>query len=212
MSEFFSQHNFLLEAAYDGSTGLARALAGGFDIILLDVMIPVLDASTCCASCASKRCPRDHADGANRARRPHRRTQSGADDYLPKPFEPGELLARIRAVLRRSGHTEQKEETIGRARCASIRGFAKPGSITNRSISPPSNSISFCCWRARRGALSPAMKSPRPCISARPRRLKDRSTSTSAICGKSSAEAKKKRHQDRPGVGYMLATVSGEDA
>jgi two-component system response regulator CpxR len=107
MTDYFSQHGFAVEAVHDGSTGLARALEGRFDLILLDVMLPVLDgfellrqvrkrAATPVIMLTARTSQDDRVAGLN----------SGADDYLPKPFGPEELLARIRAVLRRTGHTD----------------------------------------------------------------------------------------------------------
>ena len=113
MQEFFSQHGFTLEAAHDGRSGLARALEGGFDAIILDVMLPVLDGFQVLAQ-IRRRSPvpvimltarieqKDRIAGLN----------AGADDYLPKPFGPDELLARIRAVLRRAGHTGQSKAQV----------------------------------------------------------------------------------------------------
>jgi len=108
MSDFFAQNGFTLEAAHDGRCGLARALEGSFDLVILDGMLPVLDgfevlkqlrrrSSVPVIMLTARTAQRDRIAGLN----------AGADDYLPKPFEPGELLARIRAVLRRAGVTEQ---------------------------------------------------------------------------------------------------------
>jgi len=115
MTDFFAQHNFCIDAAHDGPTGLARALEGSFDIILLDVMIPVLDGFEVLRTLRSRsatpvimltaRIERDDRISG---------LDLGADDYLPKPFEPGELLARIRAVLRRSGEAEVRREKFAR--------------------------------------------------------------------------------------------------
>ena len=107
MTDYFAQHGFQVEAAHDGRTGLARALEGAFDLIILDVMLPVLDgfellrqlrkrSATPVIMLTARIGQSDRIAGLN----------SGADDYLPKPFGPEELLARIRAVLRRTGHTE----------------------------------------------------------------------------------------------------------
>jgi two-component system response regulator CpxR len=107
MTDYFGQHGFAVEAVHDGRTGLARALEGSFDLIILDVMLPVLDGfellrqlrkriSTPVIMLTARTSQDDRIAGLN----------SGADDYLPKPFGPEELLARIRAVLRRTGHTE----------------------------------------------------------------------------------------------------------
>jgi two-component system response regulator CpxR len=103
MLDFFSQHGFRVESAYDGRRGLARALEGGFDLVLLDVMLPGLDgfevlhqlrrqSSMPVIMLTARTEQADRISGLN----------AGADDYLPKPFGPEELLARIRAVLRRA--------------------------------------------------------------------------------------------------------------
>src|SRR5437773_2515726 len=104
MADFFAGHGFSLESVHDGRRGLARGLEGGFDVIILDVMLPVLDGFEVLAQIRRRSSvpvimltarieQRDRVAGLN----------AGADDYLPKPFGPEELLARIRAVLRRSG-------------------------------------------------------------------------------------------------------------
>lgn len=103
MQDFFSQNGFRLEAHHDGAGGLARALETRFDLILLDVMLPNLDgfeilkqirrrSAVPVIMLTAKGEQRDRIAGLD----------SGADDYLPKPFGPHELLARVRAVLRRS--------------------------------------------------------------------------------------------------------------
>ena len=108
MTDFFSQHEFALEAAHDGRRGLARALEGNFALVILDGMLPALDgfevlkqlrrrSSVPVIMLTARIEERDRIAGLN----------AGADDYLPKPFGPDELLARIRAVLRRAGATEQ---------------------------------------------------------------------------------------------------------
>lgn len=100
--DFLSPHGFRVEAVHDGREGLARALKGAFDLLILDVMLPVLNGfevlSMIRKSSAipvimltARTAQEDRISGLN----------AGADDYLPKPFGAGELLARIRAVLRR---------------------------------------------------------------------------------------------------------------
>ncbi len=104
MRDFFSQHEFEIEAAHDGPRGLARALEGQYDLIILDVMLPVLDgfellqqirrrSAVPVIMLTARTGQPDRIAGLN----------AGADDYLPKPFGPEELLARMRAVLRRTG-------------------------------------------------------------------------------------------------------------
>ena len=104
MADFFSEHGFALEAAHDGRSGLARALEPGYDLVILDVMLPVLDGFEVLAQ-IRRRSSVPVIMLTARTGQPDRIAglNAGADDYLPKPFGPEELLARIRAVLRRSG-------------------------------------------------------------------------------------------------------------
>ena len=103
MREYFAAKGIAVESQHDGRRGLARALNGEHDLILLDVMLPGLEGfevlrqvrrrSTVPIIMLTARTAReDRVAGLN----------GGADDYLPKPFEPDELVARVRAVLRRS--------------------------------------------------------------------------------------------------------------
>src|SRR5262249_41272757 len=101
MQEFFVRHEVRLEAVHDGRRGLARALGGSHDLLLLDVMMPGLDgfellrlvrrqSQVPVIMLTARTAQADRIAGLN----------TSADDYLPKPFGPEELLARIRAVLR----------------------------------------------------------------------------------------------------------------
>ena len=103
MQEFFAQSGHALDTAQDGRSGLKRALEESYDIVLLDVMLPAVNGFSVLQQIRrSKAVPvimltaRVHRDdkiaGLNK----------GADDYLTKPFDPEELLARIGAVLRRA--------------------------------------------------------------------------------------------------------------
>ena len=113
MIDFFLQHGYRVESVYDGSRGLARALEGAFDLILLDVMLPGLDgfevlhqlrrhSSVPVIMLTARTEQADRVLGLN----------AGADDYLPKPFGPEELLARIRAVLRRVSQASLRMPTV----------------------------------------------------------------------------------------------------
>jgi two-component system response regulator CpxR len=106
MRDFFTPHGFALETVHDGQRGLARAFDGGFDLIVLDVMLPLLDGFEVLRQIRRRSAIpiimlTARTEQADRIAG----LESGADDYLPKPFGPEELLARMRAVLRRSGHT-----------------------------------------------------------------------------------------------------------
>ena len=103
MTDYFHQFDFRVETAHDGRTGLARALEGAHELVILDVMLPVLDGFEVLRQ-LRKRSSVPVIMLPRAWRNPIAWTglNAGADDYLPKPFGPEELLARIRAVLRRS--------------------------------------------------------------------------------------------------------------
>jgi DNA-binding response OmpR family regulator len=95
--------------APDAQSGLARLQTAGVDLVILDLMLPDMDGLQVCQRIralpgalgqvpvlmlTAKGDPMDRIIGL----------EMGADDYLPKPFEPRELLARIKAILRRKGN------------------------------------------------------------------------------------------------------------
>jgi two-component system response regulator CpxR len=100
--EFLKTEGFTLECAHEGHRGLQRALEGGFHLVILDVMLPGLDGFE-----ILRRLRKDSrvpvlmltARGEDVDRIIG--LELGADDYLPKPFNPRELAARVRAILRR---------------------------------------------------------------------------------------------------------------
>ncbi len=111
MREFFTQAGHRLECVCNGREGLATALRGVYDLMILDVMLPGIDGITVLEQLRSRK---DLPVIMLTARvQQHDRIQglnSGADDYLPKPFDPDELMARIRAVLRRADATSRPND------------------------------------------------------------------------------------------------------
>ncbi|GAA0555671.1 response regulator transcription factor [Actinomadura livida] len=94
---------FAVETVHDGAEGLQRALGGGFDLVILDIMLPGMNGYRVCAELrargdetpilmlTAKDGEYDEAEGLD----------TGADDYLTKPFSYIVLVARVRALLRR---------------------------------------------------------------------------------------------------------------
>ncbi len=113
MKAYFAEHGFRLEAALDGRQGLGKVMEGNFDLIILDVMLPVLDGFEVLRQ-IRKRSSAPVIMLTARTARADRIAglETGADDYLPKPFDPEELLARIRAVLRRTGRPEAAPQDV----------------------------------------------------------------------------------------------------
>ena len=119
-----SLSGFEVEEIGDGALGLERARSAKFDLIVLDVMLPGLDGITICRAIRSQGVNTDTAIMMLTARDTESDTvlglESGADDYLAKPFGIRELVARASAVLRRSARSEAQAN-------ASAHGVRLPG-------------------------------------------------------------------------------------
>lgn len=95
--------HYSVEVAYDGEEALAKAEVNNYDLIVLDIMLPKVDGFAVCRQLRDKKIEtpiimltaRDMVEDRIKG------LDAGADDYLVKPFAFGELLARIRALLRR---------------------------------------------------------------------------------------------------------------
>ncbi len=105
IKDLLTSRGFEAEAVYDGEAGAAYGELGVYDLIILDVMLPVLDGRQVARRLREKRCGtpilmltarsgvEDRVEGLD----------AGADYYLPKPFDTRELLACVNALLRRQG-------------------------------------------------------------------------------------------------------------
>jgi two-component system response regulator CpxR len=100
--ELLSREGFAIECQHEGGRGLDRALHGGFDLVILDVMLPGLDGFEILRRLRPQsRVPVLMLTARGEDMDRIAGLEMGADDYLAKPFNPRELLARIRAILRR---------------------------------------------------------------------------------------------------------------
>ena len=103
VAEYLAPDGYKVEAVHDGQTGLARALSGEYALAVLDYMLPGLNGFELLKQIRSRsRLPVVMLTARGDAVSRIVGLQIGADDYLPKPFDPLELLARINAVLRRA--------------------------------------------------------------------------------------------------------------
>lgn len=112
VSEFLSGEGFETENAHDGKSGLERALNEEFDLTILDVMLPKMNGFDVLRELRkTSKLPvlmlTARGDDMERIVG----LEIGADDYLPKPFNPRELAARIRAILRRA-HLENEADQL----------------------------------------------------------------------------------------------------
>jgi DNA-binding response OmpR family regulator len=103
LTDYLTSHHATVSHVIDGAAGLLRLDAGAIDVVLLDVMLPGDDGFEVCRKIRARFAvpivmltARGNDDDRIVG------LELGADDYLPKPFNPRELLARIRAVLRRA--------------------------------------------------------------------------------------------------------------
>lgn len=104
LAAFFEKNHFSVDTVHNGFDAYEYAVSGGYDAVILDVMMPKMDGiqvllrlrseqvKTPIMMLTAKGQTDDRILGFN----------AGADDYLPKPFDPDELLSRVRAMLRRS--------------------------------------------------------------------------------------------------------------
>ncbi len=103
---YFEKEGYAVTTAFDGGQGLAKFRAIKPDIVLLDVMMPVMDGwAVCNAIRAESQTPIIMLTAKSETSDKVQGLKSGADDYITKPFEMKEVLARVEAVLRRSAGT-----------------------------------------------------------------------------------------------------------
>jgi two-component system, OmpR family, response regulator len=106
LGRYFARHDLALDSAVRPSAGLAKLGQGGHDLVILDVMLPEKDGFEVCREIRSRSdipviMLTARGDVMDRVVG----LELGADDYLPKPFEPRELVARIRRILKRTGRS-----------------------------------------------------------------------------------------------------------
>jgi two-component system response regulator CpxR len=110
LEQYLSSQGFQIDAVHDGSAGVDRALSGIYSLVVLDVMLPGIRGFEVLRQIRAKSTLpvimlTAHGDDVDRIVG----LEIGADDYLPKPYNPRELAARINAVLRRTAASPAKD-------------------------------------------------------------------------------------------------------
>ena len=100
------EEGYAVDLAYDGQEGLFLAKTNPYDLVILDLMLPKLDGISLCKTLKDKGMltPIVMLTAKDAIKDKVAGLDAGADDYITKPFAFAELLARIRAILRKKGH------------------------------------------------------------------------------------------------------------
>ena len=148
----FEFEGYQVITAADGVAGLERALADSPDLVILDVMMPRMSGLDVCKQLKTKRPSVPIIMLTARGQEVDKVVglELGADDYVTKPFSIRELLARVKAVLRRAQPVpKDKESATWRWICGPARSIGKANRSIFRRKSSTCSSIS-CATRARR--------------------------------------------------------------
>ena len=112
VSEYLTVEGFEMEEVHDGETGLKKALEGEYDLAVLDVMLPKKNGFDVLRELRkTSKLPVLMLTARGEDMERIVGLEIGADDYLPKPFNPRELVARLRAILRRVEIKEDETQT-----------------------------------------------------------------------------------------------------
>ena len=158
-----SQSGYQVDSAKDGEEALQKALSGNYDLILLDVMMPKMNGFDVCKHIrnakpdsvilmlTAKGTINDKTQGFN----------SGADDYIVKPFDIQEVLLRVRALVRRNKSTENKTSSNEILKIGDIELF--PDSLETKikekkiKLTPTEFEILYCLMQHFNNAVTLAV-------------------------------------------------------
>ena len=134
LSDLLSMEGYTVESATNGNTGLARASSEAFDLILLDVMLPGKSGLDVCRELRyrGKDVPVLMLTAKSQLVDRVVGLKIGADDYLTKPFEAPELLARIEALLRRT--KKEKLAPVGRFQFGNVEVDFEKGDVSKGGV------------------------------------------------------------------------------
>lgn len=115
LAVFLEKHQYTVDAVHDGSAALDYAGTGDYDAVILDIMMPKLDGIQALRALRAKNIATPVLLLTAKSQVEDRVTglDSGADDYLPKPFDNREFIARVRALTRRGGEYTPNVLSVG---------------------------------------------------------------------------------------------------
>ena len=144
VSEYLTVEGFHTTAVHDGETGLERALSGEYDLAILDVMLPKINGFDVLKNLREKSglpvlMLTARGDDMERIVG----LEIGADDYLPKPFNPRELVARLRAILRRAAADNGSQASAEKIVIDDLELSASSRSVKRNGEELPITSVEF---------------------------------------------------------------------
>lgn len=144
VSEYLTVEGFETTAVHDGETGLQSALSGDYDLAILDVMMPKLNGFDVLRNLREKSALpvlmlTARGDDMERIVG----LEIGADDYLPKPFNPRELVARLRAILRRASNEDSEHAPAERITVDDLELSSSSRSVKRNDEELPVTSVEF---------------------------------------------------------------------
>jgi DNA-binding response OmpR family regulator len=115
VAKYLTMERHIVEVANDGEDGLDRILSGSYDVIILDINLPLVDGLEILRRYRAQRgqAPVIMLTGQTAIAQKEHGLDSGADDYVTKPFSTRELSARVRAVMRRPADVQDNRLKVG---------------------------------------------------------------------------------------------------
>ncbi len=144
LQEFLEPEGFQANSVHDGTLGAQSALAGNFDVVILDIMLPGTNGLECLRQIRSRSTVpvlmlTAKGDDVDRIIG----LELGADDYLAKPCNPRELVARLRAILRRTQGMQTGHSSIARAGPVSVDSASRETMVNGRLVELTSTEFSI---------------------------------------------------------------------
>ena len=162
-SDYLRNSGFEVEVAGSLAAGRERLASDSFDALVLDLMLPDGDGLDLCrelrASPRTRHLPLLMLTARGEPLDRIVGLELGADDYLPKPFEPRELLARVKALLRRAAPQPAATTCCASDASRSTWARASRASTARSATSPATSSTCWSCWRRAPAACCRATRS-----------------------------------------------------